>query len=392
MAAEVAAAAGAAAVTVYDRMPSPARKLLYAGRGGLNLTHSEPFPAFAARYGAAAARLRPALDRFGPCDMRRWCDGLGIETFVGSSGRVFPASFKTSPLLRAWLRRLGGAGVRFAMRHRWLGWDGAGSLRFHTPDGEVAAEADAVVLALGGASWPWLGSDGAWVDLLGGTGAGVAGLAPANCGFTVDWSESFRERFEGAALKNVALTFAGERTRGDATVTRAGLEGGAVYPLAAALREALGREGSATLQLALRPDLPEGALAARLGKGSRKQSRSTLLRKALHLAPVATALLHEGFGAALPAAGDHQGLARAVNAVPLRVTGTAPIARAISSAGGVTWAAVDADYMLKGRPGVFLAGEMLDWEAPTGGYLLQACFATGAAAGHGASGWLRRAR
>ncbi len=380
-------AAGGAAVTVYDRMPSPARKLLLAGRGGLNLTHSEEAAAFRGRYGAAAARLAPALDCFDPPAMRRWCADLGVDTFVGTSGRVFPVSFKASPLLRAWLRRLDGAGVSFAPRHRWLGWNAGGDLRFATPDGSVAVGAEASVLACGGASWPQLGSDGGWVDLLRDAGAAVVPLRSANCGFAVAWSDLFRDGFAGVPLKNIALDFAGVRCRGDATVTAFGLEGGAIYPLAAALREAIGRDGGATLHLALRPDLSREVLGAKLARRQRKQSLSTALRKTLHLAPVAVALLREVEGARLSSLVSGA-LADLVNAVPLRLSAEAPIARAISTAGGVVLADLDERFMMRRRPGTFLAGEMLDWEAPTGGYLLQACFATGAAAGRGALGWL----
>lgn len=388
MAAEI-AAAGGAAVTVFDHMPSPGRKFLYAGRGGLNLTHAEPAAMFATRYGPAAERLRPALDRFDAAAMRRWCDDLGVATFVGSSGRVFPVGMKTSPLLRAWLRRLTASGVGFRVRHRWIGWSDTGALRLETPDGERVVQADAVVLALGGASWPGLGSDGRWPDALAGS-ADFAPFAPANCGCVVGWSDRFRERNEGSPLKNVAVCFAGRIARGDLVVTRSGLEGGPLYSLVPHLREALERDGSATLAIALRPDVPTDTLVERLRTGSPKQSRSSLLRKRLHLSPVAIALLREALGPAAPAFADPASLAATINAIPLRISGIAPIDRAISSAGGIRLSCVDADFMWRGRPGVFLAGEMLDWEAPTGGYLLQACFATGAAAGRGALAWLRR--
>lgn len=390
MAAEV-AALGGAMVTVYDRMPSPGRKLLLAGRGGLNLTHSEDEARFLERYGAASDAVAPFVRRFGAAALRAWCDDLGVATFVGTSGRVFPTSFKTSPLLRAWLRRLDAAGVRFAMRHRWTGWDAAGALHFEAPHGMVSVAADAAVLALGGASWPQLGSDGAWTAPLDEAGIAVAPLKPANCGVLVAWSDPFRDRFEGEPLKNVVLAISDHRARGDAVVTRSGLEGGAVYGLAAPLRDAIAASGTATLHLALRPDLSHTILTERLGRRQPKQSLSNGLRKALNLSPAAIGLLREvtlaeGPGLATMAPAD---LARLVNAVPIRVTGTMPIARAISTAGGVRFGDVDAAVMLKVRPGVFVAGEMLDWEAPTGGYLLQACFATGAAAGQGALDWLR---
>lgn len=389
MAAEV-LAAGGAHVTVFDRMSSPARKLLYAGRGGLNLTHTEEAVAFLARYGDAADQLTPAIRTFDPQALRRWCSELGIETFVGSSGRVFPTALKTSPLLRAWLRRLGDHGVSFAPQHRWRGWTAEGHHLFDTPDGERVVASDATVLAFGGASWPQLGSNGGWVEPVTAGGIAVEPLMPANCGFIVAWSDPFRERFEGQPLKNIRLSVADEDSRGDLIITRTGVEGGPIYPLAAALRSAIARDGVANLQIALRPDLSHEALVARLAKRQPKQSFSTALRKALHLAPAALGLLREAAwpeGPPLAALEPHM-LAGRINAVPLRLTGTAPIAGAISTAGGIALAELDDRFMLRRRPGTFAAGEMLDWEAPTGGYLLQACFATGAAAGHGALGWL----
>jgi uncharacterized flavoprotein (TIGR03862 family) len=386
IAAEVLAAAGCA-VTVYDRMPSAGRKLLIAGRGGLNLTHTEERERFVARYGEAAPLLGPLIQGFTPSDLRAWCEGLGEATFVGSSGRVFPRAFKASPLLRAWLRRLDSLGVRFALRHRWEGWDDEGALVFARADCErVATCPDAAILALGGASWPRLGSDGAWTGLLAARGVPVAPLRPANMGFTVPWSEVMTSRFAGEPLKRIALAFAGRTVRGEAVVTAAGIEGGAVYALSAPLREAILREGSATLDVDLRPDLPVDALARRLSAPRGGQSASTVLRKAAGLAPVGVALLREAHRADLPR--EPEALARAVKAVPLRLTGVAPIERAISTAGGVAFAAVDERLMLRAVPGVFVAGEMLDWEAPTGGYLLQASFATGAAAARGALAWL----
>ncbi len=387
MAAEVAARAGAA-VTLYERMPSPGRKLLLAGRGGLNLTHGEPAACFDARYGEAAAALRPALAGFGPHALRAWCAGLGIDTFVGTSGRVFPTSMKTSPLLRAWLRRLDALGVAIRPRHHWRGWDAAGRLAFDTPDGAVKVAAAASVLALGGASWPQLGSDGGWTAPL--AGVALAPLRPANCGFRVAWSAPFLARFEGAPLHNVALRFGAAAARGEVVVTAAGLEGGAVYALAAALRDAIAANGAATPRVALRPDIPHDALVARLGRRRRKESFANGLRKALGLDPVAIGLLREAEGPP-PASLDEHALAALINAVPVRLTAPMPIGEAISSAGGVRFEAVDDALMLRARPGVFVAGEMLDWEAPTGGYLLQACFATGAAAGRGVVAWLAEA-
>ena len=391
MAAEV-LAAGGVRTTVFDAMPSAGRKLLMAGRGGLNLTHGEALPQFLARYREAEPRLRDAITRFSPDAVRRWSEALGESTFIGSSGRVFPESFKASPLLRAWLRRLDSQGVGLALRHRWTGWDGDGRLQFATPGGERAVPARATVLALGGATWPRLGSDGGWVEVLAPRGVAIAPLRPANCGFAVPWSQVFRDRFEGAPLKGIALTFGSRTVRGEAVVTRDGIEGIAVYALSAELREAVVNGGQATLSVALRPDLAADALAVRLSTPRGKQSLANFLRKALHLSPPAIGLLNEAAkasGAPL-AALPPEDLARAVNAVPLTVTATAPFARAISTAGGISFEELGDDYMIRRLPGVFAAGEMLDWEAPTGGYLLQAAFATGAAAGRGAARWLGR--
>jgi len=391
MAAEV-LARGGAGVTVYDAIPSAGRKFLMAGRGGLNLTHSESFPAFLARYREAMPRLEAAIEAFPPDALRAWSEGLGQPTFVGSSGRVFPKAFKASPLLRAWLRRLHATGVKFAFRHRWIGWDAHGRLQFQSPDGPRAIEASATVLALGGASWPRLGSDGGWADILAAKGVAISPLKPANSGFTVAWSDIFRGRFEGQPLKSVALTIGPHTVRGEAIITRNGIEGGAVYALSAELRDAILRDGQATLNIALRPDLGADELVKKLSAPRGKQSLSNFLRKAANLSPVAIGLLHEvakasGMSLASMPSAD---LARLINTVPIKLTGVAPIARAISSAGGVAFDELDADFMIRKLPGVFAAGEMLDWEAPTGGYLLQASFATGAAAGKGALKWLER--
>jgi hypothetical protein len=389
MAAEV-LAQGGAGVTVYDAMPSAGRKFLLAGRGGLNLTHSEALPAFLTRYGNAAPNLAAAIESFSPDNVRAWSEALGQPTFVGSSGRVFPQAFKASPLLRAWLRRLDGAGVQFALRHRWTGWDAAGHLAFRTSDGPRAIDARATVLALGGASWPRLGSDGGWVGTLAAKGVVVAPLKPANCGFTVAWSDIFRDRFEGHPLKGVALSFGAHRIRGEAMITRAGIEGGATYALSAELRDAILASGQATLHIALQPEFDENGLIARLSAPRGKQSFSNWLRKAVRLSPVGIGLLQEAAIASRVALSQLSAasLAGLINAVPVVLTGIAPISRAISTAGGIVFDELDADFMLKRLPGVFAAGEMLDWEAPTGGYLLQASFATGAAAGRGALRWL----
>ncbi len=388
MAAEVIAAAGAR-VAVYDRMKTPGRKFLLAGRGGLNLTHSEDFEILLSRYGAARPRLREALERFSPAALRAWCESLGEPTFIGSSGRVFPAGFKASPLLRAWLRRLAALGVMFRPHHEWRGWrEGAAILA--GPDGEVEVLAQATVLALGGASWPHLGSDGGWVEAMARAAIATAPLRPANCGFLVNWSGHFSELFEGEPLKGIALSFGGESVRGEAIVTSAGLEGGALYALTAPLREAVAASGEAMLKVALRPDLSQEELTARIAARDPKQSFSTFARKSLKLSPVAIGLLQEcAKNASQPIAQmSAEELAGLVNAAPVRLAGVAPLTRAISTAGGVVFDEIDATFMLRRRPGVFVAGEMLDWEAPTGGYLLQASFATGAAAGRGALDWI----
>jgi hypothetical protein len=390
MAAEV-LAQGGARVTIYDAMPSAGRKFLMAGRGGLNLTHSEPLSAFLARYREAAPRLEPAITEFPPDRLRAWTEELGQKTFVGSSGRVFPESFKASPLLRAWLRRLDAEGVQFAFRHRWIGWDDRGRLRFQT-QGEHVVEARATLLALGGASWPRLGSDRAWTDLLAAKGIAIAPLRPANCGFTVAWSDVFRDRFEGQPLKGAEFRFGAEAIRGEAIVTRSGIEGGAIYALSAEMREAIARSEETTLLVALRPDRGMGDLVKRLSAPRGKQSLSNFLRKAANLSPVAIGLLQEAAiasGLSLASLPPDK-LAELINAVPVKLTGAAPIARAISTAGGIAFDELDENYRIRKLPGVFAAGEMLDWEAPTGGYLLQASFATGAAAGRGALRWLKR--
>ena len=391
MAAEV-LAEGGARVTVYDRMPSVGRKFLLAGRGGLNLTHGEELDRFLTRYGAAMPRLRSVIEAFPPAAVRAWCEGLGQDTFVGSSGRVFPKSFKTSPLLRALLRRLGDGGVEFKLRHHWIGCDERGDVLFDAPEGRGVFHADAVVLALGGASWPRLGSDGGWTDVLAKAGIAVTPLRPANCGFIANWSDVFRERFQGQPLKRIELSFGGRSVRGEAIITRQGLEGGGIYALSAHLREAIAATGEAVLTIALRPDLSVAELQKRLEKPRGKQSLSTFLRKTVKLSPPAMGLLHEAI-ASTPerfAEMDAAGLAELINAVPVRLVGTASLERAISTAGGISFDAIDETFMLRRRPGVFVAGEMLDWEAPTGGYLLQASFATGVAAARGALAWLAR--
>ena len=390
MAAEV-LAQGGVGVTIYDAMPSAGRKFLMAGRGGLNLTHSEALPEFLARYRAAVPQLAAAIEAFPPDRLRQWSEQLGQPTFIGSSGRVFPKAFKASPLLRAWLRQLDSMGVQLKLRQHWTGWDDQGRLLFESSDGKHAVEAGATVLALGGGSWPRLGSDGGWTETLGSKGVTISPLRPANCGFTVAWSDIFRDRFEGQPLKSIALSFGPHRVRGEAIITRSGIEGGAIYALSADLREAILDSGQAALHIALRPDLSINELVSRLSVPKGKQSFSNWLRKAAHLSPVAIGMLQEaaiGSGVSMSSLSAER-LAELINVVPVQLNGIAPIARAISTAGGIAFDELNADLMIRRLPGVFAAGEMLDWEAPTGGYLLQASFATGAAAARGALRWLK---
>ncbi len=393
MAAEVIAAAGHR-VLVCDASALAGRKFLLAGRGGLNLTHVEPRPGFDSRYGAAAPRVGRWLDAFGPEALRAWTGGLGIETFVGTSGRVFPREMKAAPLLRRWLERLRGAGVVFHTRHRWLGWTGDGALRFATPAGEVRIEARVLVLATGGASWSRLGSDGAWAPLLAGRGIAIAPLVPANCGFDADWSPVFAERFAGQPLRTVAMSpavGAGEPadsatrrwTRGEAVVTATGIEGGLVYAIAPALRDAIAARGEATVLVDLLPDRGEAAVRELLARPAGGRSLANRLRTRLRLDGVKAGLLREGVPAELLQ--EPAQLAARIKALPVRLLAPRPIDEAISTAGGVRLGELDETLMLRKLPGVFCAGEMIDWEAPTGGYLLTACFASGHVAGTGAA-------
>ncbi len=390
MAAETLAQAGLA-VTVYDRMPSVGRKFLLAGRGGLNLTHSEGFERLLPRYGDAAPHLRAAIEAFPPSALRAWCEGLGQPTFVGTSGRVFPQAMKASPLLRAWLARLRDLNVQFRLRHRWTGWDAEGRLLFETHEGAIAVPADAAIFALGGASWPRLGSDGHWTVLFAAQEIAVAPLKPSNCGFAADFSDLFRNRFQGHPLNGIELCFGGASVRGEAVVTKTGLEGGAIYALSPDLRDAIAAAGEAVLSIDLRPALPVADLVKALSRPREKQSVSNYLRKALKLSPAAIGLLQESAhrsGVPLSAM-SAAALASLVKNLRVSLTAPARIERAISSAGGIPFAEIDARFMLRKKPGVFVAGEMLDWEAPTGGYLLQGCFSTGTAAALGAIGWLK---
>ncbi|HMM51294.1 MAG TPA: TIGR03862 family flavoprotein [Burkholderiaceae bacterium] len=411
MAAEAASMAGLA-VDVFDAMPSAGRKFLLAGRGGLNLTHSEPLDAFLSRYGERRAQLEPLIRGFGPAELRDWAHALGVQTFIGSSGRVFPAEMKAAPLLRRWLHRLREAGVRLHMRHRWLGWAAAAgeaasgsdapraapALAMLGPQGEFTLHAQAVVLAMGGASWARLGSDAAWVPLLEARGVHIKRLRPANCGFDVGtpqqpgWSEHFRERFAGRPLKSVAASIEGAANapaprQGEFVVTDSGIEGSLVYAFSAALRDTIEAAGSATLLLDLAPSRSQARLATELARPRGGRTLANHLRVRAGLEGVKAGLLRE----LLPAQdfADPERLAAAIKGLPLRLVAARPIDEAISTAGGVAFESLDEHLMLRALPGVFCAGEMLDWEAPTGGYLLTACFATGRVAGSAAAAWCR---
>jgi uncharacterized flavoprotein (TIGR03862 family) len=380
------------AVDLFDRMPSLGRKFLMAGRGGLNLTHSEPLEPFLARYAPETPALADAIRAFPPDRLRDWAQGLGQETFAGTSGRVFPKAMKSSPLLRAWLGRLAGLGVVFHPRHALTGMAADGALLFSTPDGTKSHKADAVLLALGGASWPRLGADGGWVDWLVARGVAVSPLRAANAGVLIDWSDHFRDRHAGSPFKRILASIDGHSARGEAVITEGGLEGGVIYALSRAIRAALDRDGHADLRLDLRPDFREEFIVERLGKTNRKESLSSRLRKAAGIQPNAVSLIHEAVlarGEAMPK-DDPAALAHLVTHLVLRITGMAGLERAISTAGGVAFEGLTPDLMVKDQPGLFVAGEMLDWEAPTGGYLLQACFATGKAAANGMIQYLSR--
>jgi uncharacterized flavoprotein (TIGR03862 family) len=379
------------AVHLYDAMPSVGRKFLLAGKGGLNLTHSEALPAFVQRYGERAAAVAPWLDAFGPEAARAWAAGLGIGTFVGTSGRVFPTDLKAAPLLRAWLHRLRERGVRFHMRHRWLGFEGDdGALRFATPQGEASVQPRATVLALGGASWPQLGSDGAWVPWLREAGAEVAPLAPGNCGFDVAWSDHLRQRFAGAPIKPVVLRFGDFVRQGEFVLSEYGIEGSLVYAASALIRNAIAAHGQASITLDLLPDFDAARVAREVAHPRGARSLGSHLKSRLGLGGAKVALLHELLPREVIA--DAAQLAAAIKALPLVLTAPRPIAEAISSAGGVRLESLDRHLMLRSRPGVFCAGEMLDWEAPTGGYLLQASMASGRVAGQGAAAYLSCSR
>lgn len=385
-------------VDVYDAMPSVGRKFLMAGKGGMNITHSEPLDAFLGRYGTRRAQLAPLIGAFDPDALRTWLGTLGVETFVGSSGRVFPTDMKAAPMLRAWLHRLKEAGVHFHMRHKWTGWDDGGehtagvhTLRFATPDGERTVTADAVVFALGGGSWARLGSDAAWVPLIAARGVPIAPLRPANCGFDADWSPYLRDRFAGQPLKLIAISFTDidekvHNRQGEVLLTKTGLEGSLIYALSAPIRERILADGESTITLDLAPGLPLARVVAEVTRPRGSRSMSTHLHGRIGISGVKLGLLHEVLSKEEFA--DTTRLAHAIKALPLRLTRARPIDEAISTAGGIPFEALDEQLMLARVPGAFCAGEMLDWEAPTGGYLLTACFASGLAAGQGAAAYL----
>ena len=394
MAAEAAISRGAC-VDVYDAMPSVGRKFLLAGKGGLNLTHSEPAEKFLARYGARRPEIQPLLTGFGPDALREWARGLGVETFVGTSGRIFPSDLKSAPLLRGWLRRLRQGGVTIHVRHRWSGWDENGALRFATPQGDRLVSADAVILALGGGSWPRLGSDGAWVQLLAERGVPIKPLRPANCGFDVNWSQHLRRRFAGHPVKPVVvsgMTLEGNefRQQGELVVTATGIEGGVIYAVSAWLRDEITAKGVAHIRLDLAPDRVLSRIINDLSRPRGSRSMASHLKRCVGIEGVKACLLRE----LVPKQdfSDPAILGAAIKALPIQLIAPRPLEEAISTAGGVAFESLDARLMIGTLPGVFCAGEMLDWEAPTGGYLLTACFASGHAAGAGAVAWLQSRR
>jgi uncharacterized flavoprotein (TIGR03862 family) len=385
MAAEVISAHGVK-VDVYDSMPSVGRKLLMAGKSGLNITHSDPFEIFVSRYGKRKEQVEPLLKAFGADQLREWVHSLGIKTFIGTSGRVFPMEMKASPLLRAWLTRLNASNVTLHLRHKLTGFLPDGSLRFVTPDGEVTVEPDAVVLALGGGSWRRLGSDGAWVNWLSQAGVKVEALRPSNCGFDIAWSEHFREKYDGSPIKSVILSFGDFRQQGEFIVTKEGVQGGLIYTASAMLRDEIEANGKAVMLLDLKPDRTLEWLKEKLSRPQGKRSLASYLEKSLGIHSVKAGLLREFLSKEDLADGER--LAGYIKALPVPLIAPRPLDEAISSAGGVTFESLDKHLMLKNMPGVFCAGEMLDWEAPTGGYLLTACFSSGYAAGNGVLKWL----
>ncbi len=392
MAAEVLANSGVR-VTVHDHMPSVGRKLLLAGRGGLNITHSEPFDDMLRRYGPAAPRLSAALQAFGPSELRAWSETLGEPTFIGTTGRVFPKSFRATPLLRSWISRLAGTGVEFQVRDLWRGWalDDRGMIdprtsRFERNGAEREESSDVTLLAMGGASWPRVGSDGGWVRVLTAAGIDVNALRPSNCGIVVPWTAEFRARFAGTPVKNAAISVGAATVRGDVMITDGGMEAGPVYTHSAAIRDSIDTDGACTITVDLQPDLAVDEVARRLAARRPKESLAHHLRRAVGLGSSSIALLREATANHLP--DDAAALAHLIKSVPFEIRETMPITRAISSAGGIALREVDDRFMITRLPGTFVAGEMLDWEAPTGGYLLQATFSTAVAAANGAISWL----
>jgi uncharacterized flavoprotein (TIGR03862 family) len=389
MAAEVLSLHGVK-VDVYDSMSSLGRKFLMAGKSGLNLTHSEPLEQFAARYGNRREQIEPLLKSFGPDELREWARGLGVETFVGTSGRVFPREMKASPLLRTWLKRLDAAEVSFHLRHKWVGWNVDKSLKFESPDGEKTVNANAVVLALGGGSWSRLGSDGAWVNWLSQAGVKVEALKPSNCGFDVAWSPHFRERFEGQPIKSVVLSFESFRQQGEFIVTKEGVEGSLIYAASALMRDAIEAKGKAVITLDMAPARSHEWLVEKISKPRGSRSMARHLEKTVGMKGVKAGLLREFMPKEdFTSAASAERLASFIKQLSIPLIAPRPLDEAISSAGGVTFEALDENLMIRELPGIFCAGEMLDWEAPTGGYLLTACFASGRAAGLGVLKWLR---
>jgi uncharacterized flavoprotein (TIGR03862 family) len=389
MAAEVLSQRGVK-VDVYDSMPSVGRKFLVAGKGGLNLTHSEPFEQFVSHYGSRKKEIRKWLMEFTPDDLREWARGLGIETFVGTSGRVFPDGMKTSPLLRAWLQRLNEAGVNFHLRHRWIGWDEDKSLKFETPDGIKNIKKDAVILALGGGSRARLGSDGAWADWLRQAGVEVEALKPSNCGFDAAWSQHFRERYEGHPIKSVILSFGSFRQRGEFILTKGGVQGSLIYAASASIRDEIEAKGEAVIMLDMAPDRSLEWLIQKLSKPRGSRSMASHLEKTVGMKGVKAGLLHEFMSK--EDFTNVEKLASSIKRLRIPLIAPRPLDEAISSAGGVTFEALDENLMIRELPGVFCAGEMLDWEAPTGGYLITACMASGRVAGLGVMKWMGSVR
>lgn len=385
MAAEV-ISTGGVKVDLYDSMPSLGRKFLMAGKSGLNITHSNPFELFASCYGKRRTQIEPMLKQFGPNELTQWVHGFGIETFAGTSGRIFPAGMKASPLLRAWLKRLTDAGVTIHLRHKWKGWMFDTSLNFESPNGDIAVKSDATVLALGGGSWSRLGSDGAWVPWLEQVGAQIAPLKPANCGFDVNWSPHFREHFEGYPIKSVVLSFREFRQQGEFIVTKEGVEGSLIYAASSLLRDEIEARGSAMMMLDLAPDRAYEWLVEKLSKPRGSRSMASHLEKTVGIKGVKAGLLREFLTKEDFAHADR--LANFIKNLSVPLIATRPLEEAISTAGGVRFESLDENLMLRTMPGVFCAGEMLDWEAPTGGYLLTACFASGYVAGHSALKWI----